>query len=92
METSKQRRQPADTQEFLAMWDTAKEQHFVQELVPLLPRLLGSPVGLGGKPTEEAARHLVRAMHLTAMPEGGLHTGIDYLRQVAEGNGSADLE
>ena len=77
METSKQRRQPADTQEFLAMWDTAKEQHFVQELVPLLPLLLGSPIELGRKQTEEFARHLVRAMHLTAMPKGGLHTGID---------------
>lgn len=92
METSKQRRQPADTQEFLAMWDTAKEQHFVQELVPLLPLLLGSPIELGRKQTEEFARHLIRAMHLTAMPKGGLHTGIDYLRGVAEGNGSADLE
>jgi hypothetical protein len=92
METSEERRQPADTQEFMAMWSTAKEQHFVQELVPLLPLLLGSPGKLDRNQTEEAARHLVRAMHLTAMPEGGLHAAMDYLTRMVEDKGSADLE
>ena len=91
METSEQPRQPADTQEFVAMWSTTKEQHFVKELVPLLPLLLGSGK-LDGKQTEEAARHLVRAMHLTAMPDGGLHAAIDYLTKVVQGKPNADLE
>jgi hypothetical protein len=88
METSEQRRQLADTQEFLAMWSAAKEQHFVKELVPLLHLLLGSPGKLDGKQTEEAARHLVRAMHLTAMPEGGLPAAMDYLTKMVEGKGT----
>jgi len=92
MDTSEQRRRPADTRELLAMWSAAKEQHFVQELVPLLPLLLGSSGELDGKQTEEAARHLVRALHLAARPEGGMHAAMDYLTKMVEDKGPADLE
>ena len=88
METSEQRRRPADTQEFLAMWSAAKEEHFVQELTPLLPRLLSSP-GLNAEKTRETARHLVRALHLASSPEGGLSAAMDYLSSVGEGEGRA---
>jgi hypothetical protein len=92
MDTSEQRRRPADTQELLAMWSAAKEQHFVQELVPLLPPLLGSSDKLDRKQTEEAARHLVRALHLAARPEGGIHAALDYLTKMVEGKDPANLE
>lgn len=92
MEISEQHRHPADTQEFLAMWSAAKEEHFVQELVPLLPVLLGGPGKLEREHAEEAARHLVRALHLAATPEGGLHAAIDYLTQVVESKRPPDLE
>ena len=46
MGISEERRRPADTREFLAMWSAAKEEHFAQELVPMLPLLLGSSANL----------------------------------------------
>ena len=92
METSEPSRRLADTQEFLAVWSAAKEEHFVQELVPLLPLLFGSPEKLDGKQTEAAARHLVRALHLAATAEGDVHTAMDYLTKVVEGKSPADLE
>ena len=82
MGSSEERRRPADTQEFLAMWSTAKEEHFVQELAPLLPLLLGNSGNVDAARVQEAARHLVRAMHLASAPEGGLHAALDYLSQV----------
>jgi hypothetical protein len=85
MGVSDQRGHPADTQEFLAMWTAAKEEHFAQELAPLLPLLLRSPGELDETKTKEAARDLVRALHLAATPQGGLHAAMDYLTKVAGG-------
>src|SRR5215213_5010217 len=42
MGISEESRRPLDTQEFLAMWSAAKEEHFAQELAPMLPLLLGN--------------------------------------------------
>jgi hypothetical protein len=86
---TEQRPRPADTQEFLALWNAAKEEHFVEELAPLLPLLLGSPRRPDGEHTREAARHLVRALHLASTSEGGLSAAMDYLTTVVEGKGSA---
>ena len=80
MGTSERRRPPADTQELVAMWSATKEQHFVQELVQLLPALLGTEK-LGKDQLEEVARQLIRALHLAARPEGGVHAAMDYLRK-----------
>ncbi len=88
MGVSERRHHPADTQEFLAMWTAAKEEHFVQELAPLLPLLLGTGE-LDEKKTAEATRDLVRALHLAATPDGGLHAALDYLAKVAESKRSA---
>ena len=82
MGISEERRRPADTQEFLAMWSAVKEEHFVQELAPMLPLLLGNSEKADGARVHEAARHLVRAMHLASDPKGGLHAALDYLTQV----------
>ena len=82
MGISEERRHPANTQEFVAMWSAAKEEHFVQELAPMLPVLLGSPENLEPARVREAARHLVTAMHLASAPEGGLHAAVEYLAHV----------
>ena len=82
MGNSEERRRLADTQEFLAMWNAAKEDHFVQELAPMLQLLLGNSGNVDAARVQEAARHLVRAMHLASAPEGGLHAAFDYLAQV----------
>jgi hypothetical protein len=87
MGTSKQRR-PADTQEFLVMWSDTKEQHCARHLASLLPMLLGSPEAADEKRIEETARHLVRALHLAATPEGGVAAAMDYLDSVCEAEGS----
>ncbi len=80
MGTSERRRPPADTQELVAMWSATKEQHFIHELVQLLPALLGSGK-LDGTRIEAIARHLTRALHLAARPEGGVPAAMDYLRK-----------
>ena len=87
MDTSERRPPLADTQEFVAMWNETKEQHFLQELVQLLPALLGSEK-LPNDRIEEIARHLVRALHLAARPEGGVHAAMDYLKQTVASNAS----
>ena len=87
MDTSERRPPLADTQELVAMWSATKEQHFLEELVQLLPALLGSEK-LDNDQIEEVARHLVRALHLAARPEAGVHAAMDYLRETA-GSGSS---
>jgi hypothetical protein len=82
MGISEESRRPVDTQEFLAMWSAAKEEHFAQELAPMLPLLLGNSSNLDAARVQEAAHHLVRAMHLASTPEAGLHAALDYLTQV----------
>jgi LDH2 family malate/lactate/ureidoglycolate dehydrogenase len=77
--------QPADTREFIALWNTVKEEHFVAQLVPLLPRLFNGSIELNAEQAEPAARHLVRAMHLAETPEAGVQAAITYLAEVAEG-------
>jgi hypothetical protein len=71
----------------VAMWSATKEEHLVQELVQLLPALLGS-AKLNAIGTEEVARHLIRALHLAARPEGGVHAAMDYLRKAVEDKAS----
>jgi hypothetical protein len=83
MDTPERRPPLADTRELVAMWSATKEQHFLEELVQLLPALLGSRQ-LDETRIEEVARHIVRALHLAARPEGGVHAAMDYLRKTAE--------
>lgn len=73
---------PADTREFIALWNTAKEEHFVAQLVPLLPRLFNGSGELNAEQAEPTARHLVRAMHLAETPEAGVQAAITYLAEV----------
>jgi hypothetical protein len=81
---------PANTQEFMALWNTAKEEHFVSQLLPLLPHLFSASIRVDPQGAEWAARHLVRALHLAAMPEAGVHAAIAYLAEVV-GEGGTDL-
>lgn len=76
-------RSPANTQEFIALWNTVKEEHYVNRLLPLLPGLFGARVQGNAETPELTARYLVRALHLAAMPEGGVHAAIDYLEDIA---------
>jgi hypothetical protein len=75
-----QQRHPANTQEFMAVWNAAKEEHLVQQLVPLLPLL--------GETAEAAAHHLVHALYVASTAEGGVTAAMDYLAKVAEDKGS----
>jgi len=72
-----------DTQEFLALWNSAKEDHFVQRLAPLLPGLLGNPAQMNPEHATDAARHIVRALHLASTAESGVGAAIDYLEKVS---------
>jgi hypothetical protein len=76
---------PANTREFVALWNTAKEEHVVSQLVPLLPHLFSEPVRLDPERAEWAARHLVRALFLAANPESGVPAAVAYLTDIVEG-------
>ena len=62
MGTSERRRPLANTEEFVAMWSATKEEHFVQELVQLLPELLGS--GSGMRPESRESRDISFAPYI----------------------------
>ena len=82
-------RSPINTEEFIALWNTVKEEHYVNRLLPLLPRLFGGTVTGKAESQEITARYLVRALHLAAMPEAGVHTAIDYLQEAVGGQREA---
>jgi hypothetical protein len=73
---------PANTKEFVALWNTAKEEHFVNQLVPVLPHLFSGSGTVDPERGEWAARHLVRALYLAEMPEAGVPAAVDYLTEV----------
>jgi hypothetical protein len=75
---------PADTQEFVALWNAAKEDHFVQEIASLLPRLLGTADSLDPGQATDAARHIVRALYFASAADGGVAAGVEYLAKVVE--------
>jgi hypothetical protein len=77
-------RAPRDTREFLGMWHTVADQHFVEQLNAILPGLLR-----GVSPSEPAAMsllagRLLQALRLAAGPGGDLSSAVRYLKESAD--------
>ena len=64
--SSDPRQVPGTTREFLAVWNDTVEEHLVSQLVHLLPALAREPALRDSAHAVELARHIVRALRLSA--------------------------
>jgi hypothetical protein len=89
---------PGSTREFLALWNGAVEDHLVRQLAESLPTLARRTTGESSHDLEDSApaaalaRHLVRALRLSAM-SGDTAAAVRYLSDAAragDGEPAAD--
>lgn len=76
---------PANTREFMAMWNTVTADHLAHKLTGVLQQLARR---LPGAALDEAqasglAPLLVRAFQVAASPEGGVHAAVQFLAEYA---------
>lgn len=79
---SSEHQNPATTREFLAQWNDTVEEHLVRQLTDALPALSRGSGLEGSAPTAVLARHLVRALRLSAS-SGDPAVGLRYLSESA---------
>lgn len=78
------------TREFMALWNGAVEEHLVRQLAESLPTLARLTPAEGSTDLEDPApaaalaRHLVRALRLTAL-SGDTAAAVRYLADAARG-------
>ena len=73
---------PRNTREFVALWDDAVEAHLVHQLAEALPGLVRESGPGDSVPAAALARHLVRALRLTAV-SGDAAAAVRYLSDAA---------
>jgi len=79
-------RHPANTREFMAMWNTVTAEHLTNKLTAVLPQLTSRiPEGPTLDETQAAALSpvLIRAFQVAASPEGGVHAAVQFLTEYA---------
>jgi hypothetical protein len=77
--------QPANTREFMAMWNTVTADHLSHKLSGALQQLAGRVPGtprLDEAGAGALAPLLVRALQVAASPEGGVHAAVQFLTEV----------
>lgn len=75
---------PQDTREFMAMWNTVTAEHLSHKLASVLPSLARRVPA--GPPIDEShalaiAPVLIRAFQVAASPEGGVHAAVQFLSE-----------
>ncbi|HUR95797.1 MAG TPA: hypothetical protein VMY76_14535 [Gemmatimonadales bacterium] len=77
-------RNPQDTREFMAMWNTVTADHLTHKLASVLPSL-GRRVPASPQFDESHAAAiapvLIRAFQVAASPEGGVHAAVQFLAE-----------
>jgi len=77
---------PANTREFMAMWNTVTTEHLTHKLagvlVDLARRAPGIPA-LDAAQAEALAPLLVRAFQVANSPDGGPHAAVQFLAEYA---------
>lgn len=79
-------RPPADTREFMVMWNAVTTDALTHKLTAVLPELVQA---LPGGPRLDEAQAtalspvLVRAFQLAASPDGGVHAAVQFLGEYA---------
>ena len=79
-------RHPADTREFMAMWNTVTAEHLTHKLTAVLQqlsrRIPEAPI-LDETQAAALSPPLVRALQVAASPEGGVHAAVQFLAEYA---------
>jgi hypothetical protein len=75
---------PADTQEFIAMWNAVTAEHLTHKLTAALQqlgeRVPNAPV-LGTAQAEALSPLLIHAFQVAAAREGGVHAAVQFLAE-----------
>ena len=77
-------RHPADTREFMAMWNTVTAEHLAHKLSGVLqelPRRLSDAPVLDQTQAGALSPLLIRAFQVAAAPEGGVHAAVQFLAE-----------
>ena len=77
---------PADTREFMAMWNAVTAEHLTHKLAGVLQELAhrapGAPA-MDAAGAETLAPLLVRAFQIASSPDGGPHAAVQFLAEYA---------
>jgi hypothetical protein len=77
---------PANTREFMAMWNTVTEDHLTHKLsgaLQQLTRRLPDAPTLDEQQAGALSPLLIRALQVAASPEGGVHAAVQFLVEYA---------
>ena len=78
------RNHPANTREFLAMWNAVTAEHLTHKLSAALQQLsqrVPNAPTLGEAQADAIAPLLVQAFQVAASPEGGVHAAVQFLSE-----------
>ena len=79
---------PANTREFMAMWNAVTTEHLTRQLTDVLQqltrRLPDGPV-LDNAQAGALSPLLIRAFQVAAAPEGGVHAAVEFLAEFTPG-------
>jgi len=84
-------RRPADTREFMVMWNAVTTDALTHKLSAVLPELAQTLPGAPRLDEAQAAALspvLVRALQLAASPDGGVHAAVQFLGEYAANPGT----
>jgi hypothetical protein len=75
---------PANTREFMAMWNAVTAEHLTHKLTGVLQQLgerMPNAPTFGEGQAEAFSPLLIRAFQVAASPEGGVHAAVQFLAE-----------
>jgi hypothetical protein len=75
---------PANTREFMAMWNAVTAEHLTHKLTGVLQQLgerMPNAPTFGEGQAEALSPLLIRAFQVAASPEGGVHAAVQFLAE-----------
>lgn len=78
------RRHPADTREFMAMWNAVTAEHLTHKLTSALQQLgerVPNAPALAETQAEALSPLLIHAFQVAAAPDGGVHAAVQFLAE-----------
>ena len=75
---------PANTREFMAMWNAVTAEHLTVKLAAALQQLgerVPNAPAIGEAQAEALSPLLIHALQVAAAPEGGVHAAVQFLAE-----------
>ena len=75
---------PANTREFMAMWNAVTAEHLTAKLTAALQQLgqrVPTAPAIGEAQAEALSPLLIHALQVAAAPEGGVHAAVQFLAE-----------